>query len=384
MVFLYVEINTTAILILVMLLYNLRGSGHRMPDEKLFRCLLWATIAVLLCDMVGWTVNGQTFPAARSLNAAANTFYFFLTGLIAFLWLLYADYKLHEDRSRLRRICTRLSLPFLLLAAASLTTPLTGWLFTIDGSGYYQRGSGYWFQTLVAWFYLVCPTVSALRRLHRGMDRASRQNCVAIVTFAVIPFICSIIQTLFYGIPLVWIGITLALLLTFINIQNRQISLDGLTGINNRGQLNKYLSARMADTVSEGTLFLILLDLDQFKTINDTCGHSVGDATLVLTAELLKTVCGRNARSTFLARYGGDEFAIVCCPNTEEQVCSLIDGIQAEACRVFQSDVLPCRPRLSIGYAAYHPEQMPDIDDLIAAADARMYQAKATHKQFLS
>ena len=250
MVFLYVEINTTAILILVMLLYNLRGSGHRMPDEKLFRCLLWATIAVLLCDMVGWTVNGQTFPAARSLNAAANTFYFFLTGLIAFLWLLYADYKLHEDRSRLRRICTRLSLPFLLLAAASLTTPLTGWLFTIDGSGYYQRGSGYWFQTLVAWFYLVCPTVSALRRLHRGMDRASRQNCVAIVTFAVIPFICSIIQTLFYGIPLVWIGITLALLLTFINIQNRQISLDGLTGINNRGQLNKYLSARMADSAA--------------------------------------------------------------------------------------------------------------------------------------
>jgi len=151
---------------------------------------------------------------------------------------------------------------------------------------------------------------------------------------------------------------------------------DTLTGLPNRALLHDRLELAIAHAARNASrLAVIFLDLDRFKPVNDNLGHSVGDQLLQAVAARL-TACLR--RGDTLARYGGDEFALV-----------LPDLASDEAARIIARKVLDClaRPFLleghalsvgsSIGIATY-PEAGTTRDELIRSADAAMYEVKST------
>ena len=113
-------------------------------------------------------------------------------------------------------------------------------------------------------------------------------------------------QTLIYGVPFVLNSIVL-LLVVFLNIQNHILYTDYLTGVNNRKRLDAYLNEKVSLSAREKGFSAILIDIDNFKHINDTYGHNMGDEALESTANLLKTCL----RTGDFARYGGDEFCVV-------------------------------------------------------------------------
>ena len=90
---------------------------------------------------------------------------------------------------------------------------------------------------------------------------------------------------------------------------SRLIFEDELTGIYNRRFLLHYFQASVTWEKLESTpISLLMMDLDHFKQVNDTCGHQIGDQALVWIAELLRKVVGEDG---FLIRYGGDEFMVL-------------------------------------------------------------------------
>jgi diguanylate cyclase (GGDEF)-like protein/PAS domain S-box-containing protein len=146
---------------------------------------------------------------------------------------------------------------------------------------------------------------------------------------------------------------------------------DPLTGIGNRAQLRKTLDMAWSRR-SEGRLALLFVDLDRFKTINDTYGHEVGDEILLLvTRRLERSVRGGD----HVARFGGDEFVVVC-----EEVSGRDEALQI-ASRIRES--LSLTYRLSIGEAQVHAsvgiaidEGQATVDDLLRDADIATYEAK--------
>ena len=86
-------------------------------------------------------------------------------------------------------------------------------------------------------------------------------------------------------------GISLSVLLVFINVQNKQISIDTLTGINNRRQLALYIASELSALSKKGELYYLIMDVDKFKSINDTYGHLEGDNALIKIASLLNSLC---------------------------------------------------------------------------------------------
>jgi diguanylate cyclase (GGDEF)-like protein len=148
---------------------------------------------------------------------------------------------------------------------------------------------------------------------------------------------------------------------------------DALTGLANRGLLNE----RLADLLRQprvGEFGLMCLDLDGFKSVNDTLGHEAGDRLLRDVSRRLHGLVGGAA---LLARTGGDEFAILCPdgqqPQTTEILANIIAGALSEPIDI---DGTQFRLSASLGLAFY-PSDGTTAVEILRRADTAMYQAKS-------
>ncbi len=152
---------------------------------------------------------------------------------------------------------------------------------------------------------------------------------------------------------------------------------DELTGLaNRRGFL--MLAEQQRKLVRRGhAMVLLYLDLDDFKSINDTLGHRAGDDALVETARLLST-CVRE--SDILARMGGDEFAALLV-DSEPGFAELAPRrVQAAFERRNASRTTPYDLSISCGSAPYLGDEPRSLEELIESADGLMYEAKQAMK----
>jgi diguanylate cyclase (GGDEF)-like protein/PAS domain S-box-containing protein len=152
---------------------------------------------------------------------------------------------------------------------------------------------------------------------------------------------------------------------------------DALSGVYNRRRFEQELERELAHAATRGGRgAVLLLDVDRFKTINDTLGHATGDAVI---AELGRALADRLRTTDVVARLGGDEFAVLL---------RRIDGDDANqvasSVREFASERLSELPRsgldtvtLSVGVATFGDgEEVPTLDELLSRADHAMYAAK--------
>jgi diguanylate cyclase (GGDEF)-like protein len=148
---------------------------------------------------------------------------------------------------------------------------------------------------------------------------------------------------------------------------------DSLTNLPNRTLFRDRLVQAMARTRrSERIVAVMLLDLDRFKEINDTLGHTAGDDALRQVAGIL-TVLLREVDT--IARLGGDEFAIVVEQTSVEQLSSIADRIQHAFSEPLVVQGREFFVTTSIGIAL-HPEHGRDVDELVQRADIALYRAK--------
>lgn len=152
---------------------------------------------------------------------------------------------------------------------------------------------------------------------------------------------------------------------------------DDLTGLNNRGEFDRYLHTTLNGIPMEKKLYLLLFDADGFKSINDKYGHQEGDRALRLIAKTLMGVC--HGTDWFCARYGGDEFVIVCKCDDESTVKKIIDDIDVGLKNAASENHLAYTPALSCGYACFDPHRQT-LTDLVDMADQSLYGVKAQKK----
>lgn len=153
---------------------------------------------------------------------------------------------------------------------------------------------------------------------------------------------------------------------------------DPLTGLHNRRAFQNELQRRVAHARRQGSqVALLLFDLDEFKLINDRYGHQAGDHVLL---QIAAAVGAMVRRDELFARLGGDEFALLCEPDGDAALHALADRLVRAIARLpvaFRGRTLSLTS--SIGIALY-PTHAGDPDELVARADAAMYQAKGAGK----
>ena len=149
---------------------------------------------------------------------------------------------------------------------------------------------------------------------------------------------------------------------------------DTLTGLPNRTAFNEYFAATLERSATSGEQFAILsVDLDRFKEANDAYGHSVGDALLRQVARRLQEA----ARGTFLARVGGDEFAVVVSAGPQPAAAAtLAERLLTAFADEFEIEDQRIQISLTIGGVVY-PTDGADAKTLMVNVDAALYRAKS-------
>jgi len=156
-----------------------------------------------------------------------------------------------------------------------------------------------------------------------------------------------------------------------------EATVDFLTGLNNVRQFDKTFNIFSQQTIRKGeNLSLLFLDIDHFKKINDTYGHSSGDIILKDLADILKDT---SRGFDIVSRNGGEEFSVLLSDCTSSNAVRIAERIRTnvEGNKFYISKDVSICITISIGVSTY-PSITKDIDMLVENADLALYQAKRT------
>ena len=368
------------IIILVLMVCNF-GSGSRRKsglDDRIFTGMLWVNIALLATDMMTWIFDGTTFPGARFLNVSFNFLHFILQPLMGLLWLLYCEYKLTKNTFHLSKRLPIYMIPMalgLVIGVVNLFIPL---VFSVSQDNIYAREPCWFIYWVLCFIYLLIAFIISLRASLAAPDPQRRHGDINryLLLYPLFPILGTIIQAMFYGIAIIWISSILSLLILYFNLQNALVTIDPLTGISNRQRFEDYMRYKLRNRQSGTTLFVLMIDIDHFKEINDRFGHLTGDDALRKTAHLLIHSIPRN---DFIARIGGDEFVIIGERAQAEQIEETLASIKRSIRTFNDAQQSPFELSLSLGLGLLAENEVKSIDHLISEADRAMYKEKNSH-----
>jgi diguanylate cyclase (GGDEF)-like protein len=236
-------------------------------------------------------------------------------------------------------------------------------------SNVYQRGSLFWVAVSIVYAYLLMGIIYVIgKRKHLMLS-----EFFLLIAFGSLPIIGGLMQSLFYGLLLMWSSAAFALMFVYIYLQERLIHLDSLTTAWTRKSFDYYISKRIRQKNIDpfgGVYF----DIDHLKNINDQYGHLEGDQAI---NEIINRVRGVMNSNEIVARLGGDEFIIISPGKDKSRLKNLIQDIELSLSVFNENKEKPYSLSCSYGYGIYS-EEFKSIDQFLRFIDQKMYQSKKT------
>ena len=283
-----VEINAFCFLILGILMYSLCKNYDRQTKQRYYMKSIIAGMVSFVCEISWALIESKILPIPRFLNFLSNGIYDISTTLMGYYWLCYVEIALNSESLKNDHLKRLAKVPVIIIFVSVVVSYFNGFLFYIDENNVYHRGNFVILHIVLCQLYTVITSVHAFVMSVRCKSYMKSVEYKILAMFLFFPLLLGLIQIAVPNIPSISVGVTLAFVFVYIDLQNLLISIDTLSGLNNRNQLIRYLSARMKAESDKSRLYLFMLDVNKFKKINDTYGHIEGDAALIRCANALK------------------------------------------------------------------------------------------------
>ena len=369
---------TTLVVFAVLLLYN-HFSIDRQEKQVKFDFALLAFMLYFAGDCFWAAISAEILPKTR-LSVASNSFllYLFMT-LITYSWLQFVMAFEQAPRRNLPLNRFAVAFPFLVSTLVLILHYIIAPHTLID-SELNMLPAFSVYLVAVPYIYMAAILFYTIRKARQTQNPASKRKHLFVGFFPLMTIIGGLIEMLFLPEVPIFCNTSMVLMLVFyIQSLLAKVSLDPLTGLNNRGQLERYCSQRGNLLMPDRKTFVVMMDIDRFKSINDTYGHAEGDKALVQVSGALKAAMGRHNMPSFLCRYGGDEFIMIVHPAAAEEVEDLIRDIRAEVKSWSTEHSLS----ISAGYDELRGAE-DSIEECIERADKKLYQDKKAGQKIRS
>ena len=243
-----------------------------------------------------------------------------------------------------------------------------------DGSVVYGQLDYLWY--IVEYIPFVGALISSILAYASKKNYAYREGYKPLIFLSAILMIVSILQIVFDESNLLGEVLALAFAYLLTVMFKVQISQDSLTKLDNK---RRFL--RDADIAlrydHKSKLSLVMIDMDLFKNINDSCGHMEGDSVLASFGELLYTSC--NSQNIRAYRFGGDEFALLCRDVDDDFVEKFMQNVSEKSRSLISGSGVTHDVGFSYGIMSISGKQKYSLPQLVKLADDKLYEMKAEH-----
>ena len=372
---LYIEINLFSI-ILVMIIQLKTFGLSRMVAQWNFSMSIFSLIALFLSDTM-WVLTASRFiPYSDAAIIAYKDIYFFAASLMCYFWFVYFEH-LQDSPLVASRRRTVLSSVFvwiqLLIILINHFTPIT---YYVNEKGMYERGPLFVSLYAFSYVYVMFTFARALLGVFTPSKRDHRKKLLKLVLFTFFPALGGLIQYVVPRVPALCATLAIVVLMLYLDWTTELISVDPLTKLNNRKQLLFLYEQWTKNNDAHETIYVVMIDANKFKSINDTYGHIEGDAALVLIADAMRKGVAGYRDKVNIARYGGDEFVIIAKGISDEDVEEMKKSIAGELAELNKKAKAPYTVTVSMGVAKIDSSAGLSFSDAAEIADEELYMQK--------
>ncbi len=357
--------GTGAFLVLFLLLYRIRIDQTNRFDEKTYNLLLIVTFIATLCETLSFLIDGKIGFIFYILQYISNTIAAGISIIIGYCWCLFVEYQIYRNFDRIKKKSKILAIP-LIIAIILLIINLcgTGIIFDISKKNEYTRGPANFILYIIVFMYYI----ESMYTVQKAKNDSILVEFFPIYYFIIPCMIGTMIQGFFFGISTIWLCVAIAFILVYIEIQISISFIDDLSGLYNRKYMNHYLNKLQNNKTKH--VYGFLMDINDFKAINDTYGHLKGDHALIQFGKILQHSIDKDSVAI---RMGGDEFVIFAKLQSDAEAIKLKKRIENNVRQFNIHGKEPFHLSFSIGITKFNGK---NIDAFLSAMDDSMYEAK--------
>lgn len=342
---------------------------------RTFKLMLMFFIGYLVCDAV-WVLS-QFHYLPVILNRISVIGAMITICLFIYSCFIYGTIQMDLQYIGVFNFHFLTSFSYNVLFVFILTSVKTGWLFSFDEHGLVDFHYSFIIIFIVNCSYLLIISAKAAFRAYKAKNDDDRRTYLSLTSFMLIPVLSGYFYFKDQYLPIQPPIIICILTLIFTLRQDHRIYSDALTKLNNRRKLRKYCDERLEDAQYK-PFYFCMIDINDFKSINDTYGHHIGDEALKILSLALSQL-SRN-KHCFVARWGGDEFAIIIDKQFFTSPQHICEEIQQT---FYKENTNPVLKDLTISLGTYYVNNNQlTLAELYKSSDHNMYiQKRAYHNK---
>lgn len=356
----------TVLMMWFLLLCRRKNRESLHEEDKLYDGMAIVNLAGALSETIAFLVDGKQFMGSRQINYVSNSICFIGTVSIGLLWCLYVELRIYRNYKRIFKKAKPVMFPWVVEVIMVLCNLFgTGIMFKISEENIYQRAAG----ALIGYISLIIYFAYSIYLVHQSKKQGINLNFFPVIYFVGPCFAGVLIQFLFYGITSSWVLVAVALIFVQMQSYAENLYIDELSGLYNRRYLNAVLTERKI--TSRKSLHGIMMDVNDFKYINDNFGHSMGDKAICTLGNILFRSIPDGGMAI---RYAGDEFIVLLSGVDTESVLVTMDEINHNLSQFNESKIEPFTLSVSMGYAEFG--EGDDTEAFLMHMDEKMYEEK--------
>lgn len=375
---LYLEVNLFSIVLVVIIAIKTMGMTKMVAQRNFIRGAI-CLIVFFASDTFWVLMENRFFPVYSEIAIiASKNIYFLFTSLTCYSWFIYFEYlqdsPFVKDKKKILISATFVFIQFVLI----IVNHFTGILYYVNDKQEYMRGPLFLSLYAFSYIYVAVTCTRAFLGVFDKKKEEQRKKLIRLASFPVAPAIGGVIQFAFPRLPLVCVMLALSVMILYIDWLTEMISVDPLTRLNNRKQLLHNYEQWLRNNEDHSPIYLLMIDANHFKEINDTYGHVEGDAALVRIADALRAACKTFKKRATIARYGGDEFVVLARAENDRIIKEFIENVHFQLDELNKQAGAKYELKVCIGMARTDSVEDRPIKELLAAADEKLYDQKRT------
>lgn len=360
--------GTGAFLVLFLLLYRIRITQTNQFDEKAYNFMLIVTFIATINETLSFIIDARPGFIFHILQYISNTISSASSGIIGYYWCLFVEYHIHRNFKRIKKKSRILAVPLIIATILIFINLLgTGIIFDISKENVYTRGP----MNFILYIFVFVYYIESIYTVQKAKNDSILVEFFPIYFFIIPCMIGTMIQGFFFGISTIWLCVAIAFIIVYIEIQISISFIDDLSGLYNRKYMNHYLDKLQNDKPKR--VYGFLMDINDFKTINDIYGHLKGDQAIIQFGKILQHSIDKDSVAI---RMGGDEFVIFAILKSNEEALALKKHIEQNVRQFNTNSTEPFHLSFSIGIAKYSG----NIETFLSSMDDSMYEAKNMHR----